>query len=141
MAQVSERLLRPGEVCRMLREWAQTRGVVVSRGVQGELKGEQLYLAISKSCLLDRMVYGGERPSKTPCPVHKGVWSGCHLGWPGQQWRVLAEYDGHKPGERIPMEESAYLRAWYDAGCRCFQHRCGCTTGWNPDEHCGCPTK
>lgn len=33
-------------------------------------------LAIFKSCLLDRMMYGGEQPSQTPCPVHAGFWSG-----------------------------------------------------------------
>jgi hypothetical protein len=77
---------------------------------------------ISKSCLLDRMLYGGEKPSNTPCPVHKGVWSGCHLGWPGAIWS-----DG------TPVEEDPLLREWYDAGCRCFQHSCGCTTGWQPE--------
>jgi hypothetical protein len=64
--------------------------------------------SIYKSCLLDRMMYGGEKPSRTPCPVHKGVWSGIHFG---------------------------------ALGCSCDQHRCGCTTGWLPDEHCGCGGK
>lgn len=69
-------------------------------------------LAIDKSCLLSRTLYGKENPSQTPCPVHKGIWSGCHFG-------------------NIPQD-------WIDDGCRCYQHTCGCTTGWNPDEHCGC---
>ena len=87
-------------------------------------------LAVEKSCLLDRMMNCGERPSKTPCPVHKGSWSGCHGGWPGQTWN-----DGN------PMEESSMLREWHDAGCRCYMHSCVCTTGWQPDEHCGCGVK
>lgn len=34
-------------------------------------------LQIEKSCLLDRMLYGGEPLRTEPCPVHKGKWSGC----------------------------------------------------------------
>lgn len=82
---------------------------------------------ISKSCLFARTVYGGEKPSQTPCPVHKGVWSGCHVGWPGQKW-----------SSGTAVTSSSTLQAWYDAGCRCFQHKCGCTTGWQPDSFCGC---
>lgn len=80
-----------------------------------------LRLLISKSCLLDRLIHGGEAPSSMPCPVHKGHWSGIHLGWPGQRW-----------SNGTPVEESAQCREWFDAGCRCFQHYCGCTTGWQP---------
>ena len=36
-------------------------------------------LAIAKSCLLDRLIYGGEELRKDVCPVHKGNWSGCDL--------------------------------------------------------------
>lgn len=87
-----------------------------------------VHLAIKKSCMLNRVVYGGERPSQTPCPVHEGRWSGIHCGWPGQKWS-----DG------TPMKECEMLRKWYDAGCRCFMHdACGCTTGWQPDDSCGC---
>lgn len=34
-------------------------------------------LAISKSCLLDRLIYGGETLRTEQCPEHKGRWSGC----------------------------------------------------------------
>lgn len=34
-------------------------------------------LAIRKSCLLDRLIYGGETLRTEVCPVHKGHWSGC----------------------------------------------------------------
>lgn len=34
-------------------------------------------LAISKSCLLDRLIYGGETLRTEICPVHHGIWSGC----------------------------------------------------------------
>lgn len=86
-------------------------------------------LNIAKSCLLDRMLNGGEKPSKTPCPVHQGRWSGIHLGWPGQTWSSVA-----------PIQTDPMLVEWREAGCRCNQHRCGCTTGWQPDEACGCAT-
>ncbi len=84
-------------------------------------------LAVRKSCLLDRMVNCGEKPSETPCPVHEGQWAGIHLGWPGQMW-----------ANGRPVEVSELCQKWYDAGCRCFMHKCGCTTGWQPDEACGC---
>lgn len=35
-------------------------------------------LAIEKSCLLDRLIYGGEKLRTEKCPIHKGTWSGCH---------------------------------------------------------------
>ncbi len=36
-------------------------------------------LAIAKSCLLDRLIYGGESLRKKMCPTHKGHWSGCNI--------------------------------------------------------------
>ena len=94
-------------------------------------------LAVIKSCLLDRMIYKGEGMSQTPCPVHKGKWSGIQFGWPGTT-RTRTLPDGTV--ETSPEPGSPRLREWYDAGCRCFMHRCGCTTGWRPDEACGCGT-
>jgi hypothetical protein len=35
--------------------------------------------AIAKSCLLDRLIYGGETLREKMCPIHKGHWSGCDL--------------------------------------------------------------
>jgi hypothetical protein len=35
--------------------------------------------AIAKSCLLDRLIYGGEQLRKEICPTHKGQWSGCNI--------------------------------------------------------------
>jgi hypothetical protein len=34
-------------------------------------------LAIVKSNLLYRLLYAGETVRNTPCPIHKGKWSGC----------------------------------------------------------------
>ncbi len=90
------------------------------------------YLLIGKSCLLDRLIYHGEHPSQTPCPIHKGKWSGCHFAWPGAEWVHIAD------GSRSPADVDPLLQQWHDAGCRCYQHKCGCTTGWQPDESCGC---
>jgi hypothetical protein len=36
-------------------------------------------LAIAKSCLLDRLIYGGEKLRNKMCPIHKGHWSGCNI--------------------------------------------------------------
>jgi hypothetical protein len=35
-----------------------------------------IQLAIVKSCLLQRLIYGRERLRTHPCPVHNGRWSG-----------------------------------------------------------------
>jgi len=35
--------------------------------------------AIAKSCLLDRLIYGGETLRKEMCPTHQGHWSGCNI--------------------------------------------------------------
>jgi len=111
------------DLCILLTEWAKAADVSSPRCGSG-------YLAIRKSDLLARLIYGKERgPSQTPCPVHQGSWSGCHSGWPGSVW-VNAE------GE-TPMDIEPRLQEWWDAGCRCATHRgSSCTTGWNPDEHC-----
>jgi hypothetical protein len=116
--------------CLALQIWADlmaARKVEIGDNGVFDRARREIELAIKKSCLLDRMINCGEQPSKTKCPVHQGIWTGCHLGWPGQQWS-----DG------TPVRESRGLREWYDAGCRCFLHKCGCTTGWQPDEACGC---
>jgi hypothetical protein len=124
------------KVCDAIRRWAEIK---ITRDYDAEQPAtfaeawsEVYHRGISKSCLLDRMLYHGEGVSRTPCPVHKGIWCGIEIGWPGTWWTNL------KTRDRKPIEESPSLRAKYDAGCRCFQHRCGCTTGWQPDEHCGC---
>lgn len=120
----------PKQFCNALDEWAdlmsRANGVVDSDRVF-EKAWRLVRLAISKSCLLSRTIYCGEKPSRTPCPVHKGIRSGIHGAWPGSKWA-----DG------TPAGPGAMEQRWYDEGCRCFQHKCGCTTGWQPDEHCGC---
>jgi len=40
---------------------------------------EFIQLAIFKSCLLDRLIYGGERLRDEMCPTHRGHWSGCNI--------------------------------------------------------------
>lgn len=114
----------PLDVCNALAAWAKAADVVSPRAGAG-------VLAVVKSDLLNRLVYGGERgPSQTPCPVHKGTWQGCHFGWPGSQWR-------HVDGTVTPAAVDQTLQGWWDAGCRCATHKgSSCTTGWNPDEHC-----
>jgi hypothetical protein len=122
--------------CAALREWAKLfMASTTVRDYSEERRREldrgfrDVELAITKSCLLDRMIHCGERPSQTPCPIHKGRWSGVHP--PDAPYRPLdafsAEIHGVAAGTTL-----------YDAGCRCFLHGCGCTTGWNVDEHCGC---
>lgn len=116
------------EFCDRIDEWARLMCESERRHEKFRQAWFLVRLAIRKSCLLSRTIYHGERPSQTPCPVHEGKWSGIHAGWPGERIR------GRK------VKEDPQCRKWYEAGCRCFQHTCGCTTGWQPDEYCGCFT-
>ena len=101
----------PLDICIALAKWAEAANVISPNCGSG-------ILAISKSDLLNRLIYGEERgPSQTHCPIHKGKWSGCY--WWGE----------------IPLPKM--LQEWWDAGCRCHTHKgSGCNTGWNPDEFC-----
>lgn len=104
--------MTPDEYCQKFRDWLD---IVMKHG---EFSKDQrdgfagTAFAISKSCLLHRTVYLGEGISQTPCPVHKGRWSG--IDFMGRNAEAI------------------------ERGCRCYKHKCGCTTGWQPDEHCGC---
>lgn len=124
--------------CDTMDEWAD---LIIRQ--QGDVIGfpeawGKVRLAIRKSCLLDRTMSCGEKPSQTPCPVHQGHWAGCHFRWPGRTTRALIDHDDHKAGDVWLTSSYGLEREWYDAGCRCAYHLCGCTTGWQPDEHCGC---
>lgn len=129
---VIAQMMKPEEICEKLAAWAEAAGIRSRFGEVGE--GTEGALVVSKSDLLLRMIYAKEMPSVTKCPVHKGVWSGIHMGWPETFAAAYAEKDAV-----AIIEDSEMLQGWYDEGCRCFQHRGSqATTGWQPDEACGC---
>ena len=49
-------------------------------------------MQVGKSNLLWRLIYGGQTLRTTPCPTHKGVWSGCV--WPKDAKDACACMDG-----------------------------------------------
>lgn len=134
-----ERLAEVERVCAAIEAWAEIR---LAQDTGREFRDAWLtayHLGVKKSCLLDRMVYKGEGLSRTPCPVHEGRWSGIHL-WGsreiGGRWYLVGRDTlGMDTVLRPEDPMCAEARA---AGCRCFMHHCACTTGWQPDEHCGC---
>lgn len=74
-------LVRLSDVCNTLRKWAT---LVSKQGDFNEAKTRQFYdhwtridLAISKSNFLARLFFTEDGVRKTPCPTHKGKWSGC----------------------------------------------------------------
>lgn len=67
------------EVCAILRKWASIKG----EKDEGFANAWSIVeLNIEKSNLLARMIYSGDGIRQKPCPVHKGVWSGCKWGNP-----------------------------------------------------------
>lgn len=125
---------KPDRFCSMIDQWAQLKMAALPEN-EAEQWSEAWRLirhrGIGKSCLLDRLLYGGEKaPSQTPCPVHAGKWSGCQLFRQTTRPELV---------ERLAADGMFTMTdAWYAQGCRCALHKCGCTTGWQPDEHCGC---
>lgn len=125
------RLDDPAAYCAILEEWSKL--MAAAHSVIFDQAWNTVHLAITKSCLLDRMMYSDEKPSQTPCPVHKGKWSGIHWHWPGAVGYHIGEQKEVPLGVVDPM-----LATWFKDGCRCFLHKCACTTGWQIDRHCGC---
>lgn len=76
------------EVCGILRAWAQVYETelptdspyLAEERAKFRDAWQTVDLAISKSNLLARMFFSGDGLRRTPCPVHKGKWSGCM--WP-----------------------------------------------------------
>jgi hypothetical protein len=73
--------------CDFLKEWQrlaaeprpdETPESLARRKERAE-KTQYVFIQIIKSNLLSRTIYGGEKARKTPCPEHKGHWSGCKL--------------------------------------------------------------
>lgn len=82
------------------------RDYAVSKLRDYERVSEQIdfvFLQIRKSCLLDRLIYGGQALRETPCPVHKGRWSGC--AWPVDPKDACACIDGSNVTGWLPNEE------------------------------------
>lgn len=75
----------PSEFCKAMDAWAQACMTVLPTddeiriGWRKQFQEHWLFIrrSISKSCLLDRLLYGGEKIRTKICPVHKGHWSGC----------------------------------------------------------------
>ena len=74
------------EYCRAFRAWGEAIKQRVDREPEDPETDrwreylsalETLNLPIVKSCLLARLIYGGEELRTEPCPEHKGHWSGC----------------------------------------------------------------
>lgn len=79
--------------CSALREWKEVIGKRDGYADTEEINGQHVrtfyglirsvFLEISKSCLLLRLLYDGESIRTEPCPIHKGTWSGCAFNDPG----------------------------------------------------------
>ena len=96
--------LHASEFCAAFKQWAQLSMQVLPTDDEHATQWRKQFrhawefmeLAIHKSCLLDRLIYCQDKGvSLTPCPVHKGRWSGitrescvhcggscgCNTGW------------------------------------------------------------
>jgi hypothetical protein len=79
--------IRIDQFCRAMDTWAQVCQRELPIDTEYQLRWRKEFsehwrfirLAIAKSCLLDRLIYGGEQVREKMCPIHKGHWSGCNL--------------------------------------------------------------
>jgi hypothetical protein len=78
-----DRLLTVTEMCDALRTWSRLAADYLEKnyGLTPHLV-QSAFLAVDKSALLGRMLYGQEKPRTEPCPECKGVWRGCFLNCP-----------------------------------------------------------
>jgi hypothetical protein len=82
---VDEPTLKASEFCAAFHTWAAACITPLDTDLEETRKWRENFrrrwdfidLAIRKSCLLDRLIYGGETLRTEVCPVHKGHWSGC----------------------------------------------------------------
>lgn len=81
-----EPVLAASEYCNAFRAWAEAIAARIEREPDAEEAErwrrckralDELPLYILKSNLLARLIYCGEEVRTTPCPAHKGHWSGC----------------------------------------------------------------
>lgn len=83
-----ERKVSPDEFCKAFYAWADACMTPLATDHEATAEWRKqfaehwsfLRLAITKSCLLDRLIYVGEPLRTRPCPVHQGRWSG--IQWP-----------------------------------------------------------
>src|ERR1700676_4651157 len=77
--------LKAEEFCKAFYTWAEACQTELPTDDEGTKQWRKdfadhwsfIALAIHKSCLLDRLIYGRERLRTEMCPEHKGKWSGC----------------------------------------------------------------
>src|SRR5271170_6775101 len=89
-------LVRLSDVCNILRMWAN----VYIKGTESKdfsHSWSNVDLNISKSCLLWRLFFTEEGMRQTPCPEHKGRWSGCNWSSPGCECRNGSNVTGWLP--------------------------------------------
>ena len=110
------RLMSPDFFCGTLITWAELSGTPL----EGEAEHRKelrktfrehwnfVYVAIMKSCLLDRLMYGGESVRTRMCPKHKGRWSGA---WLDESQRCECEHGscltGWLPNPGDPVSKSS----------------------------------
>jgi len=113
------------EYCDKLYEWAaiikSTYAEIETQIKNGELEPKQVIypqvkelpealdivmLAIQKSSLLGRTMYGGQKPRTKKCPVHQGRWSGLYATRPDHHARgtdlVCECWDGWECSGWVP---------------------------------------
>jgi hypothetical protein len=69
-----ERSLPVSEFCAKFNQWAE---LLAEKDEYFAEAWQTVFCAIDHSNLLWRLLYAGENLRSTPCPVHKGRWSGC----------------------------------------------------------------
>lgn len=88
-----EPVRKVSEYCDAFRVWAKAIQAAFNQETDEQRKSSfgrmvddirRTELHVSKSNLLARLIYGGEKLRSEPCPIHKGHWSGCVWGFEGR---------------------------------------------------------
>lgn len=100
-----EPVMPVSQVCEKLTDWARVVAANTKAGLTELGRGwqvESVIMAIKKSSLLARTLYGGEKVRTTICPEHKGVWSGIQApkDWGGPFCEHGCQLTGWIPEEK-----------------------------------------
>jgi hypothetical protein len=115
-------LVRLSDVCNILRMWANLHSQIDENTPEYRKTEKQQFhehwsytdIQISKSNALARWFFTDEGVRNTPCPTHKGTWSGCFSEVFGQRGPCACQSGGNITGFLAEDKRYEDLQYWDD---------------------------